>query len=278
MAGRTAEARLAAEGEEELGTAAGAAHAGKAMVEDAARQERVDGAPAGGPEPVMGALVLLFMHLDERVEVIGDEPVLRRLLRPARAVEGGCRGILPRARHQVTQERMHRLRMLGGRCPTILLAMCWSRGQLQQMRSHVQRVQTDPALLASEDRLLPRGHASGYSHRAYSDRKKLRVGDQVLSQDATGKITVTTVTKTVKIVHHRGCLLINKQLRVSHLHRLMAKKDGGGNVATAVETGERLPWIEARTLEVGDQLRTIDGVVALGSSSRCAATRRDAFT
>jgi len=90
--------------------------------------------------------------------------------------------------------------------------------------------------------------------------EKLMVGDKVLSQDETGQIIVSTVTKTIRVVHHRGYLVINGQIRVSHLHRLMARQDDGDVVATAVAAGEN-PWVEAQNLEVGDQLRTIDGGV-----------------
>ena len=75
VARRAEDADLAAEGDEELGVAALAAQTCEAVVEDAAVEELVDGAPGGAPQAPEVGLKLLFVPLGESVEMVLDELV-----------------------------------------------------------------------------------------------------------------------------------------------------------------------------------------------------------
>jgi hypothetical protein len=84
-------APLAREGDEVLGAALGAADPGEAAVEEAAVEKAVDRVlDAATPEAEAALEVLLPAPLDLVVEGV-DEPIQRRVSRPARAIEGTTR-------------------------------------------------------------------------------------------------------------------------------------------------------------------------------------------
>ena len=77
VAGGADDARLAAEGDEELGLAALTDDAGEALIENAAVEEALQGAPGGVTQaPVLG-LEAFFVNADEGVEEIFDQAVQR---------------------------------------------------------------------------------------------------------------------------------------------------------------------------------------------------------
>ena len=81
-------ARLAAEGNEELGLAALADDAGETVLEDAAVEEALQSSPGDVAQaPVLG-LEAFFVDADEGVEEIFEQPVQRRLARSPRPVDG----------------------------------------------------------------------------------------------------------------------------------------------------------------------------------------------
>jgi hypothetical protein len=77
VAGGAEDAGLAAEGDEELGVTLVAAHAGKALFEDTAVEEALDGAPGGSSQATVAGLELLFVNEGEGLEVVLDEAIER---------------------------------------------------------------------------------------------------------------------------------------------------------------------------------------------------------
>jgi len=89
---RNSSAPGAAERHQELGAARLAAHAGEAVLQEAAVEEARGRAAGRRAQRAVRAFEALLMHVLQALELIGQHAVERRVLGPARRVGAGTRG------------------------------------------------------------------------------------------------------------------------------------------------------------------------------------------
>jgi hypothetical protein len=124
---------LAGEGDEELVSAIRAAHAGDAVVEDAAVEITVNGRLHAAAQVAVTRLKALLVDEQEALEVMREGPVEDRALGMARSIDlGTCRGF---GRLHSTEGRRNRRPQACGRAATTRPGSFASQGSLQNRLS-----------------------------------------------------------------------------------------------------------------------------------------------